>query len=104
MADQGGFPHHMIKEIFEQPRAIHDTIVPRVSLGEAAVQLREVHINPEELRALRRNNIVASGTSRHPGMAEQDMIVELAELQVDADYASELEYSTPLILPCQLTI
>jgi len=104
MADQGGFPHHMIKEIFEQPRALHDTIVPRVSLDEAAVQLREVHINPEELRALRRINIVASGTSRHAGMAGQYMILELAGVQVDVDYASEFEYSNPLIGPGELTI
>jgi len=104
MADQGGFPHHMIKEIFEQARALHDTIVPRVSLDEAAVQLREVHINPEELRALRRINIVASGTSRHAGMAGQYMILELAGVQVDVDYASEFEYSNPLIGPGELTI
>ena len=104
MADQGGFPHHMIKEIFEQPRALHDTIAPRVSLDEAAVQLREVHINPEELRALRRINIVASGTSRHAGMAGQYMILELAGVQVDVDYASEFEYSNPLIGPGELTI
>jgi len=104
MADQGGFPHHMIKEIFEQPRALHDTIVPRVSLDEAAVQLREVRINPEELRALRRINIVASGTSRHAGMAGQYMILELAGVQVDVDYASEFEYSNPLIGPGELTI
>ena len=104
MADKGGFPHHMIKEIFEQPRALHDTIAPRVSLDEAAVQLREVHINPEELRALRRINIVASGTSRHAGMAGQYMILELAGVQVDVDYASEFEYSNPLIGPGELTI
>ncbi len=104
MADKGGFPHHMIKEIFEQPRALHDTIAPRVSLDEAAVQLREVRINPEELRSLRRINIVASGTSRHAGMAGQYMILELAGVQVDVDYASEFEYSNPLIGPGELTI
>src|SRR5712692_10601965 len=104
MADKGGFPHHMIKEIFEQPRALHDTIAPRVSLDEAAVQLREVHINPEELRALRRINIVASGTSRHAGMAGQYMILELAGVQVDVDYASEFEYRNPLIGRGELSI
>ncbi len=104
MADKGGFPHHMIKEIFEQPRALHDTIAPRVSLADAAVQLREVHIGSQELRALRRINIVASGTSRHAGMAGQYMILELAGVQVDVDYASEFEYSNPLIGPGELTI
>src|SRR3989449_7952890 len=104
MADQGGFPHHMIKEIFEQPRALHDTIAPRVSLDEAAVQLREVHINPEELQALRRINIVASGTSRHAGMVGQYMIQELAGVPVDVDYASEFGYRNPLIGPGELTV
>jgi len=104
MADQGGFPHHMLKEIFEQARALHDTIVPRVSVDEAAVQSREVRISPEELLALRRINIVASGTSRHAGMAGQYMILELAGVQVDVDYASEFEYSNPLIGPGELTI
>jgi glutamine---fructose-6-phosphate transaminase (isomerizing) len=104
MDDKGGFPHYMIKEIFEQPRGLRDTIAPRVSLDEAAVGLDDVRISPEELRGLRRINIVASGTSRHAGMAGQYMIQELANLPVDVDYASEFEYRNPLIGPGELTI
>ena len=102
--DKGGFPHYMIKEIFEQPQALRDTIAPRVSLEEAVVRLEDVRISTEELRALRRINIVASGTSRHAGMAGQYMIQDLVNIPVDVDYASEFEYRNPLIGPGELTI
>jgi glucosamine--fructose-6-phosphate aminotransferase (isomerizing) len=104
MSDKGGFPHYMLKEIFEQPQGLRDTIEPRVSLEEAVVRLDEIRISAEELRALRRINIVASGTSRHAGMAGQYMIQELANVAVDVDYASEFEYRNPLIGPGELTI
>ena len=104
MADKGGFAHYMLKEIFEQPQALRDTIVPRVSLETGVVRLEDVHIGAEELRALRRINIVASGTSRHAGMAGQHMIQELVGLPVDVDYASEFEYRNPLIGGGELTI
>lgn len=104
MADKGGFAHYMLKEVFEQPQALRDTIVPRVSLETGVVRLEDVHIGAEELRALRRINIVASGTSRHAGMAGQYMIQSLVGLPVDVDYASEFEYRNPLIGGGELTI
>lgn len=105
MPDKGGFPHYMLKEIFEQPRSLRDTIAPRVVLEESAVHLEdEIRIGVDELRSLRRINIVASGTSRHAGMAGQYMIQELLNIPVDVDYASEFEYRNPLIGPGELTI
>jgi len=104
MADKGRFPHYMIKEIFDQPQGLRDTIQPRVSLEEGTVKLDEVRISPEELRDLRRISIVASGTSRHAGMAGQYMIQELTNIPVDVDYASEFEYRNPLIGRGELTI
>src|ERR1700747_3692945 len=97
MSDKREFPHHMIKEIFEQPQGLHDTIAPRIALPEGMVYLNEVPIRREELRALQRINIVASGTSRHAGMAGQYMIQELAAIPADVDYASEFEYRNPMI-------
>jgi glucosamine--fructose-6-phosphate aminotransferase (isomerizing) len=94
----------MIKEIFDQPQAVRDTVAPRVSFEEGVVRLDEVNLNAEELRALRRINIVASGTSRHAGMAGQYMIQELANLPVEVDYASEFEYRNSVIGPGELTI
>ncbi|MGA9039499.1 MAG: glutamine--fructose-6-phosphate transaminase (isomerizing) [Terriglobales bacterium] len=104
MPDKGGFPHYMLKEIFDQPQGLRDTINPRVSLDDAVVRLDDVRISAEELRALRRINIVASGTSRHAGMAGQYMIQDLVNIPVDVDYASEFEYRNPLIGPGELTI
>jgi glucosamine--fructose-6-phosphate aminotransferase (isomerizing) len=104
MADKGGFPHHMLKEIFEQPQGLRDTIAPRVSLDEGLVRLDDVRITADELRSLQRINIVASGTSRHAGMVGQHMIQDLAHVPVDVDYASEFEYRNPLICRDELTI
>ncbi len=104
MADKGGFPHYMLKEIFDQPASLRAAIAPRVSLEEGIVRLDEIRISADELRALRRINIVASGTSRHAGMAGQYMIQDLVNIPVDVDYASEFEYRNPLIGPGELTI
>jgi len=104
MEEKREFPHHMIKEIFEQPQGLHDTIAPRISLPEGVVQLNEVPISRQELRSLTRINIVASGTSRHAGMVGQYMIQELAGIPADVDYASEFEYRNPMIGKGELTI
>jgi glucosamine--fructose-6-phosphate aminotransferase (isomerizing) len=104
VADKGGFPHYMLKEVFEQPQGLRDTILPRVSPEAGEVRLSEVKIGREELCALRRIHIVASGTSRHAGMTGQYMIQELANLPADVDYASEFEYRNPMIGAGELTI
>jgi glutamine---fructose-6-phosphate transaminase (isomerizing) len=104
MADKGGFAHHMLKEIFEQPQGLRDTVAPRVSVEEGRIQLDDVRITVDELRSLQRINIVASGTSRHAGMVGQHMIQDLANVPVDVDYASEFEYRNPLICRDELTI
>lgn len=104
MADKGGFPHYMLKEIFEQPQGLRNTILPRVSLDDGEVILEGVHIPREEWQELRRINIVASGTSRHAGMTGQYMIQDLVNLPVDVDYASEFEYRNPLIGRSEVTI
>src|SRR4030095_649235 len=104
MPEQRQFAHHMLKEIFEQPQALRDTIEPRILLEESTVRLKDVPITVEELRAAKRINIVASGPSRHAGMAGQYMIQELAGVIVDVDYASEFEYRNPMIGPGELAI
>src|ERR1700732_2928885 len=104
MVDKGAFPHHMLKEIFEQPQGLRDTIAPRVSLDEGLVRLDDVRITADELRSSQGINIVASGTSRHAGMVGQYMIQDLANVPVDVDYASEFEYRNPLICRNELTI
>src|SRR2546425_12310228 len=97
MADKGRFPHYMIKEIFDQPQGLRDTIQPGVSLEQGIVKLDEVRISPEELRDLRRISIVASGTSRHAGMASQYMLQALTNIPDDVHDANEFEYRNPVI-------
>ena len=104
MTETRKFPHHLIREIFEQPDGLRRTIEFRVSLAEGRVRLDEIHISREELRAVRRINIVASGTSRHAGMTGQYMMQELAGVPVDVDYASEFEYRDPVIGRGELSI
>ena len=105
MSDKNGFPHFMLKEIFEQPKALAETIAPRVSLEPAGVRIaEEVRIPQSELRELKRINIVASGTSRHAGIVGQHIFQELVRLPVEVDYASEFENRNPLIGRAELTI
>jgi glucosamine--fructose-6-phosphate aminotransferase (isomerizing) len=80
MAEKRQFPHHLIREIFEQPDGLRRTIEPRISREQGLVHLEEVKIPREEVRAVRRINIVASGTSRHAGMTGQFMMQELARV------------------------
>jgi len=105
LADKNGFPHFMVKEIFDQPQALSDAIMPRISVQDGDVHIAsEVRIERQELRALKRINIVASGTSRHAGLAGQYMFQDLAHIFADVDYASEFEYRNPPIGPEELTI
>jgi glucosamine--fructose-6-phosphate aminotransferase (isomerizing) len=105
MPNKNGFPHFMLKEIFDQPKGLEETIAPRVSLQDGEIRLAdEVRIGVEELQALRRINIVASGTSRHAGIAGQYMFQELVHLPAEVDYASEFEARNPLIGRGEITI
>ncbi|HYG99951.1 MAG TPA: isomerizing glutamine--fructose-6-phosphate transaminase [Terriglobales bacterium] len=104
VADKAGFAHFMLKEIFENGRAVRDTVLDRISRDTRKITLEGMKITPEEFRALKKINIIASGTSRHAGLAGRIMIKELAGVPVDVDHASEFEYSDPMTGPNELTI
>ena len=95
-AEKGGYKHFMLKEIWEQPRAIRDTTLGRVSLDSGKVFLGEMDIPDEDLASASSINIAACGTSWHAGMAGKYMIERLARLPVDVDYASEYRYRNPI--------
>jgi glucosamine--fructose-6-phosphate aminotransferase (isomerizing) len=95
-AEKGGYKHFMLKEIWEQPRAIRDTTLGRISLDSGKVYLGEMKIADEELAAASSINIAACGTSWHAAMAGKYMIERLARLPVDVDYASEYRYRNPI--------
>jgi glucosamine--fructose-6-phosphate aminotransferase (isomerizing) len=104
MAEKGGFKHFMLKEIYEQPRAVRDTTLGRVSLDTGKVFLDEMDITEADFRKLEKIYIAACGTSWHAGLAGKFMIERLAKLPVEVDYASEFRYRDPLNGPDDLTI
>jgi glucosamine--fructose-6-phosphate aminotransferase (isomerizing) len=95
-AEKGGYKHFMLKEIWEQPRAIRDTTLGRVSLDSGKVFLGEMKIADDELASASSINIAACGTSWHAALAGKYMIERLARLPVDVDYASEYRYRNPI--------
>jgi len=104
MAEKGGYKHFMLKEIFEQPRAVRDTIVGRVGQEFGRVFLNEIDIAPAEFRRFREIRIVACGTSWHAGLVGKFMIERLARLPVEVDYGSEFRYRDPILTPETLTV
>jgi glucosamine--fructose-6-phosphate aminotransferase (isomerizing) len=95
-AEKGGYKHFMLKEIWEQPRAITDTTLGRVSLDSGKIFLTEMEIPDEELADASSINIAACGTSWHSALTGKYMIERLARLPVDVDYASEYRYRNPI--------
>jgi len=95
-AEKGGFKHFMLKEIWEQPRAITDTTLGRISLDSGKVYLGEMKIADDELASASSINIAACGTSWHAALTGKYMIERLARLPVDVDYASEYRYRNPI--------
>jgi glutamine---fructose-6-phosphate transaminase (isomerizing) len=97
MAEKGGFKHYMLKEIYEQPRAVRDTIVGRVSQTTGRVYLDEMEISDAEFRQFTSVKAVACGTSLHAAMAGKYWLEELARVPVEIDYASEFRYRDPIL-------
>jgi glucosamine--fructose-6-phosphate aminotransferase (isomerizing) len=95
-AEKGGYKHFMLKEIWEQPRAVRDTTLGRVSLDSGKVFLGEMKLSDKELAEAGSINIAACGTSWHAALTGKYMIERLARLPVDVDYASEYRYRNPI--------
>jgi glutamine---fructose-6-phosphate transaminase (isomerizing) len=104
MAEKGGFKHFMLKEIYEQPRAVRDTTLGRVSLDTGHIFLDEMQITDAEFRTAKKINIVACGTSWHAGQAGKFMIESFARIPVEVDYASEWRYRDPIVSPDTITL
>jgi glucosamine--fructose-6-phosphate aminotransferase (isomerizing) len=101
-AEKAGYKHFMLKEINEQPRAVRDTTLGRVSLDTGRVFLPDMKITPAQFAAMTGVTIAACGTSWHAGLAGKFMIERLARLPVDVDYASEYRYRDPIPNPREL--
>ena len=97
MAEKGGFKHFMLKEIYEQPRAVRDTTLGRISQETGHIFLSEMEITDAEFKAAKKINIEACGTSWHAAQAGKFMIESLARIPVEVDYASEWRYRNPIV-------
>ena len=97
MAEKGGFKHFMQKEIFEQPRAVRDTLLGRISQETGKVFLDQMDITEAEFQNFESVKIIACGTSWHSALAGKFMIERLAQIPVEVDYGSEFRYRDPIV-------
>jgi len=104
MAEKGGYKHFMLKEIYEQPRAVKDTTLGRVGQETGRIFLDEMDIAPAEFARFRQVKIIACGTSWHAGLAGKFMVEKLARIPVEVDYGSEFRYRDPVVEPDTLTV
>src|SRR6202171_3952580 len=104
MAEKGGYKHFMLKEIYEQPRAVRDTTLGRVGQESGRIFLDEMDISAKEFKEFRQVRIVACGTSWHAALAGKFMIERLARVPVEVDYGSEFRYRDPLVSNDTLTV
>lgn len=104
MAEKGGFKHFMLKEIYEQPRAVRDTMLGRYSLETGKIFLDQVEISDEQFQKFTNIRLVACGTSWHAALAGKFMLERLARIPVEVDYSSEFRYRNPIITPNTLTM
>jgi len=96
-AEKAGYKHFMLKEIFEQPAAVRDTVLGRISLETGCVFLDEVNLTDQELARIEKVVLLACGTSWHAALVGKFLIEELAHLPVEVDYGSEYRYRNPIV-------
>ena len=94
-AEKGGYEHFMLKEIYEQPKTVRDTITPRISNGEIVIE--ELGMTDEEIRALKKIHIVACGSAYHTGVTSKYVFEGMARIPVEVDLASEFRYRNPIL-------
>ncbi|MBD3232552.1 MAG: glutamine--fructose-6-phosphate transaminase (isomerizing) [candidate division Zixibacteria bacterium] len=97
MIEKGGYPHFMLKEIFEQPTTVHNALRGRLNFDEKTARLNGLNLQFDELRHIRRIIITACGTSWHAALIGEYLIEEYARIPVEVEYASEFRYRSPII-------
>lgn len=94
-AEKGGYEHFMLKEIYEQPKAVRDTISPRIKDGEIVID--EWHMTDEDVQKLNKIFVVACGSAYHAGVSGKYVLEGIARIPVEVDLASEFRYRDPII-------
>jgi glucosamine--fructose-6-phosphate aminotransferase (isomerizing) len=97
--EKAGYAHFMLKEIFEQPQSLRNTLRGRLMVAEGTARLGGLNMSEKELRQIKRVVITACGTSWHSGLIGEYLIEELARLPVEVEYASEFRYRNPILTP-----
>ena len=97
MAEKAGFPHFMLKEIIEQPKAIEETLRGRISPDSGEILLDELNLSAEEIRKIKRIIITGCGTSWHAALVGEFILEEFSRIPVEVEYASEFRYRNPII-------
>ncbi|MGH1519905.1 glutamine--fructose-6-phosphate transaminase (isomerizing) [Chryseobacterium sp. JK1] len=95
--EKGGFEHFMLKEIFEQPKSVHDTMRGRLLVDEGVIKMAGIWDHVEKFKNANRIIIIACGTSWHAGLIGEYLIEEYARIPVEVEYASEFRYRNPII-------
>ena len=101
-AEKGGYEHFMLKEMYEQPKAVGDTLSPRIKGNRIVIE--ELGMSDEEIRAIRKIYIIACGSAFHSGMTNKYVFEGLARIPVEVDLASEFRYRDPIFEPDTLVI
>lgn len=94
-AEKGGYEHFMLKEMYEQPKTVTDTLMPRIKDGDIVID--ELNMSDEEIKAIRKIFIVACGSAYHTGVTAKYVIEGLARIPVEVDVASEFRYRNPIL-------
>jgi glucosamine--fructose-6-phosphate aminotransferase (isomerizing) len=102
-AEKGGFAHFMLKEIFEQPKAVADTLIGRLS-DNSQILLDELHMSKQEIQSLKKITVIACGTAYHAGLVAKYAIEKWAKIPVEVEIASEFRYRDPIIDSTTLVI
>ncbi|SIS46769.1 glucosamine--fructose-6-phosphate aminotransferase (isomerizing) [Kaistella chaponensis] len=102
--EKGGYEHFMLKEIFEQPKSIHDTLRGRLLVEEGIIKMAGIWDHLERLNQAQKITIIACGTSWHAGLIGEYLIEEFARIPVEVEYASEFRYRNPIITDKDIVI
>ncbi|MBO6149036.1 MAG: glutamine--fructose-6-phosphate transaminase (isomerizing), partial [Lachnospiraceae bacterium] len=101
-AEKGGYEYFMLKEIYEEPKTVRDTLSPRISGNDVVIE--ELKMSDEQIRDIKKISIVACGSAYHAGVTGRYVLEGMARIPVDVDIASEFRYRNPLISPDDLVI
>lgn len=102
--EKGGFDHFMLKEIFEQPKSIHDSFRGRIDSKNLKIEMRSLNEFDNKIKNLKRILIIGCGTSWHAGLVGEYLFEDFARIPVEVEYASEFRYRNPVIYPDDLVI